>query len=169
MLTDEIITTGWADPAAGRHIDIVPLTVARLRLRRLGAYTGAGIVSGVANVALFHLAVHARLAPHIAWVLAFEVGALLAFLLHRHVTWRDRRVKSALDLIRQLWRAQCGSVAALVLNLVIFTMLMRVGLPGDLDDAAGLAAGFALNLLLAHHYVYGPVRHREGWHRPRRS
>ncbi len=141
----------------------------RLPLRRIGAYTGAGIISGAVNIALFHLAVHAHLAPHLAWVLAFELGALLAFILHRHVTWRDHRVSSALEVLRQLWRAQCGSLAALLLNLAIFSLLVHTGLPDDLDDAAGLAAGFALNFLLAHHYIYGPVRYREGWHRPRRT
>ena len=166
MVTHDLFKAPWSGT---REAAPSPRKRTRLPLRRLGAYTGAGIISGVANVALFHLAVHARLAPHLAWVLAFEVGALLAFVLHRHVTWRDQRVSSAIDVLRQLWRAQFGSLAALVLNLAIFSLLMRTGLPDDLDDTAGLAAGFALNFLLAHHYVYGPVRYREGWHRPRRT
>jgi hypothetical protein len=39
---------------------------------------------------------------------------------------------------------------------------MHSGVPGELDDAAGLAAGFGVNFALAHHYVYGSVRYRDG-------
>ena len=130
--------------------------------RRLGAYTGGGVASGLVNVGLFHVAVHAHLAPHVAGVRAFEVRTLVAFVLHRHVTWRDRRVRTLGGLLRQLRRAQASSVVALVLNLAVFTALMHGGLPGDLDDAAGLVAGFSVNFVLAHHYVYGPVRYRDG-------
>lgn len=167
MLTDAPLQGAWVAPGDEENPRLQRL--ARLPLWRLGAYTGAGIISGVANVALFHLAVHAHLATYLAWMLAFEVGAILAFVLHRNVTWRDRRVRSALGMLRQMWRAQFGSLAALMVNLAIFSVLVRVGLPGDLDDAAGLVAGFALNYLLAHHYIYGPVRYREGWHHSRRT
>jgi putative flippase GtrA len=144
-----------------------PLLVSSLlRYRRLGTYIGAGVASGVANLALFHIAVRMRVTPHLAWALAFEAGALLAFILHRHVTWRDHRVRSALGTLRQLWRAQAGSLLALLVNLVIFTALVRAGLPSDLDDALGLAAGFALNYVLAHHFIYGSPR-LHGW-TPRR-
>ncbi len=34
--------------------------------RRAGAYTGVGIVSGLANLVLFHLALGAHLPPHAA-------------------------------------------------------------------------------------------------------
>ena len=139
-----------------------------LAWRWLGAYTGGGVASGLVNVGLFHAAVHAHLAPHLAWALAFEVGTLVAFVLHRHVTWRDRRVRTAGEVLRQLWRAQASSAVALVLNLAVFTALMHSGLPGDLDDAAGLAAGFGVNVVLAHHYVYGSVRYRDGRHCARR-
>jgi putative flippase GtrA len=139
-----------------------------LAWRRLAAYTGGGVASGLVNVGLFHVAVHAHLAPHLAWALAFEVGTLVAFVLHGHVTWRDRRVRTFGELLRQLWRAQASSAVALVLNLAVFTALMHSGLPGDLDDAAGLAAGFGVNFVLAHHYVYGSVRYRDGRHCARR-
>lgn len=128
--------------------------------RRVGAYAGAGLTSGAANLALFHVAVRAHVAPHVAWAVAFELGALLAFILHRHITWRDRRVRTAWGLLRQLWRAQAGALLALILNLTIFTILMRAGLPDDLDDVFGLAAGFALNYALAHHFVFAPRRVR---------
>lgn len=141
----------------------------RLPWLRLGKYTGAGIVSGILNVALYHILVSGRYAPHVAWLVAFEVGWLCAFLLHRNVTWRDRRVRTILDLAQQLGRAQVGSLAALLLNLVVFTVMIRVGTPGEVGDAAGILAGFALNYALAHHYVYGRVRHSDGWHRSRRA
>ena len=141
----------------------------RLPWWRLGKYTGAGIVSGILNVALYHVLVSARYAPHVAWLVAFEVGWLCAFILHRNVTWRDRRVRTLLGLAQQLWRAQIGSLAALVLNLVVFTVMIRLGTPGEVGDAAGILAGFALNYALAHHFVYGRVRHSDGWHRSRRS
>ena len=129
-----------------------------LHYRRLGAYTGAGLASGAVNLVLFHVAVRAHVAPHLAWGLAFEIGALLAFLLHRHITWRDRRVCTVLGLLRQLASAQAGALLALILNLTIFTILVRFGIPDDLDDALGLAAGFALNYALAHHFIFGPHR-----------
>ena len=140
-----------------------------LAWRRLGAYTGGGIASSVVNVGLFHVAVQERLTPHVAWALAFEVGTLVAFVLHRHVTWRDRRVRTVRGFLRQLWRAQASAVVALVLNLAVFTALMHSGWPGDLDDAAGLAAGFGVNVALAYRYVYGPVRYRDGRHCARRA
>jgi putative flippase GtrA len=105
----------------------------------------------------------------VASALAFEIGTPVAFVLHRHVTWRDRWVRTLGGLLCPLWRAQASSAVALVLNLAIFTALMHSGLPGDLDDAAGLAAGFGVNFVLAHHYVYGPVRYRDGRHRARRA
>ncbi len=131
-----------------------------LSYRRLGAYTGAGLASGAVNLTLFHIAVRVHVQPHVAWALAFEVGALLAFILHRHVTWRDRRVRTLLGFLQQLLRAQAGAVLALILNLAVFTILVRTGLPGDLDDALGLAAGFAMNYALAHHFIFAPRRAR---------
>lgn len=160
MLDDELLEGGWPQPSLPAR------PWAALPWWRLGAYTGAGIVSGVVNVALFHAARQAHLSSHLAWLLAFEVGALLAFVLHRNVTWRDRRVRTLLALLGQLLRAQAGNLAALVANLVVFTALVHMGLPDDLDDALGLLAGFALNFALAHHYIYGPSRQREDWHRP---
>src|SRR5690242_11682032 len=88
-----------------------------LNYRRLGAYTGAGLASGAVNITLFHIAVRAHVQTHVAWALAFEIGALLAFILHRHVTWRDRRVHSLFGILQQLWRAQAGALLALLLNL----------------------------------------------------
>ena len=131
-----------------------------LNYRRLGAYTGAGLASGAVNIALFHIAVRAHVQTHVAWALAFEIGALLAFILHRHVTWRDRRVHTLLEFLQQLWRAQAGALLALILNLAVFTILVRAGLPADLDDALGLAAGFAMNYALAHHFIFAPRRVR---------
>jgi len=139
---------------------------ATLPWRRIGAYTGAGAISGLANIAIFHAAVGARVAPHAAWALSYEAGGLLAFVLHRHVTWRDRRVSTLAGVLRQFGRAQTGNLLALVANLALFAVLLHAGLPGEEADVAGLTAGFVLNSLLAHHYTYGPIRHRQGWHRP---
>ena len=162
MLSQDLVPHRW--PLRG-PAEVTPRPrEPALAWRRLGAYTGGGVASGLVNVGLFHVAVHA----HLAWALAFEVGTLVAFVLHRHVTWRDRRVRTVGELLRQLWRAQASSAVALVLNLAVFTVLMHSGLPGDPDDAAGLAAGFGVNFVLAHHYVYGPVRYRDGRHCARR-
>lgn len=159
VFDDDVLAGAWSPPnAPARALPPLPW-------RRLGAYTGAGIISGIANVALFHLARQAHLAPYLAWALAFEVGALVAFALHRHVTWRDRRVRTLLAMLSQLARAQAGNLAALLMNLAVFTALVHLGVPGDLDDAAGILAGFVLNFTLAHHYIYGPSRQREDWHR----
>ncbi len=119
--------------------------------RRVGAYTGAGIVSGLANLTLFHLALGAHLPPHAAWALSYESGAVLAFALHRQVTWRDRRVTTIGAAARQCVRAQGSTLVSLVVTLALFAALLHVGVPGEEANAAGLVAGFALNFLLAHH------------------
>ena len=145
----------------------LPADIPALPWRRIGAYTGVGIVSGLANVALFHASLEAHAPPPVAWALSYEVGGLLAFALHRRVTWRDRRVGALVGGLRQFGRAQGGNLVSLVVSLALFAVLLRAGLPGEEANAAGLAAGFALNFLLADHYIYGLVGHRQGWHRPR--
>jgi putative flippase GtrA len=165
VLSQDLFPRRW--PVSGQAGVTPGPSMPALAWRRLAAYTGGGVASGLVNVGLFHVAVHAHLAPHVAWALAFEVGTLVAFVLHRHVTWRDRCVRTFGGLVCQLWRAQVSSAVALVLNLAVFTALMHSGLPGDLDDAAGLAASFGVNFVLAHHYVYGPVRYRDGRSRAR--
>jgi len=135
--------------------------------RRVGAYTGVGVISGLANLVIFHLALGAHLPPHVVWALSYESGAVLAFALHRRVTWRDRRATTFGTVARQCIRAQGSTLVSLVVTLALFAALLRVGVSGERANAAGLVAGFALNFLLAHHYIYGPVRHCEGWHCPR--
>lgn len=147
----------------------IPAPRGPLPWRRLAAYTGAGIVSGLVNLILFHLARQAGVTPHLAWFAAFEIGALVAFLLHRHVTWRDRRVRTFLALLRQFVKAQAGNLAALAISGLIFAAFVHAGLPDDLDDVAGLGAGFLVNFALAHHFIYGSHRYRERWHRSGRT
>ncbi len=78
--------------------------------QRVGAYTEAGIVSGLANLVLFHLfhlALGAHLPPHAAWALCYESGAVLAFALHWQVTWRDNAWRGV--------RSPCGILPSLTL------------------------------------------------------
>jgi len=163
------VTRGLAIDGRQHKNQAHPDARATLPWRRIGAYTGAGAVSGLANIAIFHAALGARGAPHAAWALSYEAGGLLAFALHRQVTWRDRRVGTLVGVLRQFGRAQGSNLLALVTNLGLVAIPPRAGLPGEEANVAGLTVGFALNSLLAHHYTYGPVRHRQGWHRPGRT
>jgi putative flippase GtrA len=117
-------------PLAALHLPGIPL---------------AGILSLAANLCCLNAALAARLSPHAAWAIAFEIGTLVSFGVHQSITLRGRWPIAATVLAGRLLRFHAGALFAVVLNLFVFSLLVRAGLPLMLDDLAGITAGFTLN------------------------
>jgi putative flippase GtrA len=102
----------------------------------------------------------ALLTRHFGWpafaatAAGLELAALQNFIVHSRWTWGDRPVTSVGGWLRRYARYQAAKTASLLANLVITTLLIRIGFPPELANAAAVLACAIPNYLVSERLVF---------------
>jgi len=102
----------------------------------------------------------ALLTRHFGWpafaatVVALELAALQNFLAHSRWTWSDRPAAGMREWLRRYWRYQGAKTASLAANLAITSLLIHIGLPAEIANAAAVLACAVPNYLVSERFVF---------------
>jgi len=127
----------------------------RINVRRWGVFNAIGLGGFVLQIGAIAL-----LTRHFGWpafaatAAGLELAALQNFIVHSRWTWGDRPVTSVGGWLRRYARYQAAKTASLLANLVITTLLIRIGFPPELANAAAVLACAIPNYLMSERLVF---------------
>jgi putative flippase GtrA len=127
----------------------------RINVRRWGVFNAIGLGGfGLQIGAIALLTRHFGWPAFAATAAGLELAALQNFIVHSRWTWGDRPVTSVGGWLRRYARYQAAKTASLLANLVITTLLIRIGFPPELANAAAVLACAIPNYLMSERLVF---------------
>jgi putative flippase GtrA len=135
-----------------RTLTGIVYSLTRRRIARFALVGGICIPFNVSLLWLFHAS--ARLPIVLAWILAFEVSALCNFYANQRFTYREQQHLRGWDWPKRALKAQLSSLVGVTINVSAFGLLLTGGMPYLSADASGIIVAFAVNFLLAEHFVF---------------
>ena len=127
------------------------------RLVRFALVGGMGIPINMALLWFFHGLLRMPMAP--AWICAFEPSALINFYANQRFTYGEQKHLRGWDWPVRALKAQAGALTGQVVNVLVFTILIMLGIHYLPADAVGIVAAFFANFALANRFVFTPARH----------
>ncbi len=126
-----------------------------VRAIRFALVGGAGIPINVGFLWLYYSLLSIPMKP--AWVLAFVCSALINFYTNQRFTYGEQKHVRGWDWPVRAAKAQVSSLAGLLVNVAVFSWLLRLGMHYLPADAAGIVAAFSVNFLVSRHFVFLPA------------
>jgi putative flippase GtrA len=126
--------------------------VVGLRVVRFALVGGIGVPINLTLLWFFHGVLRMPIVP--AWICAFAPSSLLNFYINQRFTYREQTHVRGWDWPVRALKAQATSLTGQAVNVGVFAALLSLRVHYLPADAAGIAASFMVNFVIANQFVF---------------